>query len=591
MRRWITLGVVAAALNVGSVQGEAILSVGSITLAPDATGSVVVSGNIAGESTFAYTIIVTLVPQAGTTGTVAFTPAPPADITQVGDSWPGVGTFDGFDTDNGGSATLNASVDDNGTFLPGPTTYVGPLTDFPIQVSGDAAGVWDVLLTSEIFGESSWAGLPTTLITGTITIEAAACPGSGNGDTNGDLSVDGRDISLFVQQMLSPTGAPDAAFCASDLDGNNDVNPADVPLMVRALMGTGACCVAGGACQNDRTRDECESGGGVYGGDGSDCGTVTCPTGACCAADGVCTPDVTLGECDAANGTYQGNGTDCSITCPVLPLNDECDAAEAILGTGTFPFDNTEGTGGVVGVCSMGRDVWFCWTANADGLARIETCGQTSVDTKIAVYNDCGACPPAFDDLVVCGDDECGNQSSVLVEAVIGQSFLIRLGAALAQPGGTGNIVITSLGYSGSVDDCDDAPSSAAISGAGTFFFDNSAATSVGPDHAGCDFSGEAGIDRDVWFCWTAPCDGIVTVETCNLTTSDSKIAAYSNACGAPCPPTDGDLLDCDDDTCDQLRSVISFPATSGTTYLLRIGTFPNAQSQGGAFTITIGCS
>jgi hypothetical protein len=139
------------------------------------TAQLQVSGQNLGSPTIGVTILVELVPRAGSVGTVAFTPSPPTDIVQLGDPWDSTGTFSAFDTDEPGfGASLNGSVDDNGTFVPGAVMYDGLLSGFPVSASSDAGGVWDVLLTTAA-GDSGWEGVPdTTLNTGTITVPASS---------------------------------------------------------------------------------------------------------------------------------------------------------------------------------------------------------------------------------------------------------------------------------------------------------------------------------------------------------------------------------------------------------------------------------
>lgn len=133
----------------------------------------VVHGHIDGDSTFGVTVMAQILPRAGNTGTVVFTPAPPTDIVQLGDPWEGVGTFDAYDTDAPGFdwffSTLNGSVDDNGGFTPSPVIFDGALTGFPIVASEDASGIWDVVLSTDP-GASGWEDLVTTLTPGTITV-------------------------------------------------------------------------------------------------------------------------------------------------------------------------------------------------------------------------------------------------------------------------------------------------------------------------------------------------------------------------------------------------------------------------------------
>lgn len=115
--------------------------------------------------------------------------------------------------------------------------------------------------------------------------------------------------------------------------------------------------------------------------------------------------------------------------------------------------------------------------------------------------------------------------------------------------------------------------------GEGTYRFNTTAATQDGP--ADCSDGGDPNIDHDVWFCWTATCDGVVTIETCDLTSVDTKIAVYD---GCDCPPTT--LLACNDDACGD-QSSVSFSAVYNGQYLIRIGTPPGAAGGEGHFLIS----
>jgi hypothetical protein len=139
-----------------------------------------------------------------------------------------------------------------------------------------------------------------------------------------------------------------------------------------------------------------------------------------------------------------------------------------------------------------------------------------------------------------------------------------------------------------SSDQCDDAMP---IAGAATFSFDTTNATTDGPPHVACrETSTENQIAKDVWYCWTASCTDTVYVRTCGQTDIDTRIAVYD---GCTCPPTDGNLLDCNDDACGQgagLQSVALFHAAAGKNYLIRLGSYPLAQPPAGTGSFTITC-
>ena len=149
-----------------------------------------------------------------------------------------------------------------------------------------------------------------------------------------------------------------------------------------------------------------------------------------------------------------------------------------------------------------------------------------------------------------------------------------------------GFVLTSSVCLSHAVDagtvDSDSCTDSVPLVGTGTFAFDNTLATQDGPTHAACTEFDQPEIDHDVWFCWTADCTGDVTVETCDQTSVDTKIAAYD---GCTCPPSDAALLDCADSGC-SLQSSVSFSAVSGNSYLVRVGTAPNASGGSGSFAV-----
>jgi hypothetical protein len=136
----------------------------------------------------------------------------------------------------------------------------------------------------------------------------------------------------------------------------------------------------------------------------------------------------------------------------VPPPNDACSNAQAITGSGPFSWDLTEATTGPNGFfaqnCDAGvgisKDVWFCWTATCNGLVEFSTCGQTTVDTKIRIYQGC-TCPGDVGQPICCSDNDCEKQTKVVCDVVCGETYLIQLGAAGNAPGGPGTLTITCL--------------------------------------------------------------------------------------------------------------------------------------------------
>ena len=115
----------------------------------------------------------------------------------------------------------------------------------------------------------------------------------------------------------------------------------------------------------------------------------------------------------------------------------------------------------------------------------------------------------------------------------------------------------------------DDCLTAQVITGFGQFAYDNRGATSGGEGAASCVTPTE-----DVWFSWSAPCTGDVTVSTCLLNATDDAFAVYQ---GSNC----GDLtveVACDDDGCGVVggQSTFTFAVTQNTNYLIRMGTWGN---------------
>lgn len=64
------------------------------------------------------------------------------------------------------------------------------------------------------------------------------CTSPGNGDVNGDGSVNGLDIAGFVDLVLnSPNGPATPAFCAANILNDSSINLTDVDLFVTSLVG------------------------------------------------------------------------------------------------------------------------------------------------------------------------------------------------------------------------------------------------------------------------------------------------------------------------------------------------------------------
>jgi hypothetical protein len=292
-------------------------------------------------------------------------------------------------------------------------------------------------------------------------------------------------------------------------------------------------------------------------------------------------PGATAGTGTFTNGISQYLGS------------DDCSGADPIFGTGTYFYQIAGSTTGPEGqneaLCAsvatapgIENDKWFNWRAPADGVVRVKTCGNYSLDTKMAVYAGAN-CPtgPAL----ACNDDAChAYRSKVFFAAVSGEVYAIQIGTP---PGGSAifGYFDVSIAPTGKGEDvCSDA---SPIFGQGTFEFDNSSATQgpLAQNDPGCDLFGSRNIAHDVWFEWSCYDYGLATISTCGGTTVDTKIAAWPDNPNGACFGPWG-IYDCDDDNCG-LQSSLTFAVEPGI-YILQIGSSPGAPGGVGTFDIAV---
>ncbi len=289
------------------------------------------------------------------------------------------------------------------------------------------------------------------------------------------------------------------------------------------------------------------------------------------------------------------------------PSNDDCTSPIRI-EDGKTDFDTTGATGNelLVEDCGsgeftdIGADIWFEYSASCSGTLTVSLCGS-SYDTKLAVYAGCVECPPT-DPPLECDDDEgCIPQSEVVLSVVAQDCYTIRVGG-FGSAQGVGTMTITcelpppptaaccnnnvctgtmteaactdasGTWFAGEQcpafscpieplpnDECDGAlPVSSGVPVSG------STVGATGTDFTLCGMDEDGFFDdtKDVWYSWTADCDGVATFSLCG-SSFDTTLAIY-DACS-------GNELICNDDDCELTRSRLTYEVTSGTTYFIRV--------------------
>ncbi|MCH7849966.1 MAG: hypothetical protein IIB53_16590 [Planctomycetes bacterium] len=137
------------------------------------------------------------------------------------------------------------------------------------------------------------------------------------------------------------------------------------------------------------------------------------------------------------------------------PTNDDCANATVLNVNDSLTFSTvlatTDGLPSAAcnfnGLTDIGNDVWYRFTVPEDSSYIVSLC-DSSFDTKVAIYEDCGVCPPT-NDPIACNDDFCDVQSQVVFDGTANQCFLIRIGNPAAPPaagsGGSGRVILSRL--------------------------------------------------------------------------------------------------------------------------------------------------
>ncbi|MFN0058726.1 MAG: proprotein convertase P-domain-containing protein [Planctomycetota bacterium] len=258
-----------------------------------------------------------------------------------------------------------------------------------------------------------------------------------------------------------------------------------------------------------------------------------------------------------------------STTAIAQPANDSCEQAIAI-ANGVHGFSTVNATFvGAPPCASMGSDIWYLYTALADGVVQVSTCGQVDYDSALAVYPN-APCLPAAGTLLNCNDDTsgCGVASYITFDVIGGQTYLLQLGGWEGAQG-AGTFTISTATPPGS----DSCATPTAIT-EGNHNYSTAGATTDGPAPCG-------NMGSDIWYSYTASVTGEAQITTCGAANYDSVIAVYPSGVG--CPPAVGLAITCNDDTggvCG-LPATVNFAVTQGTSYLVQVGGYNGSQGIG----------
>jgi len=265
-----------------------------------------------------------------------------------------------------------------------------------------------------------------------------------------------------------------------------------------------------------------------------------------------------------------------NITCTLggQPSNDECSYAEQVYFGDSVDFDTTYATIDGPELCLTSPNVWYTYSAAYTGDLTVSAISHGSFDVRVAVY-DGSDCSPSSSSMIGC-DDDFGTEPDARVTflAIAGHDYLIEVGGYNEEEMGHGTLTVGSgtTPPSSSNDECQNAKP---ISNVTNLPFSTEDATFDG--------LGVCMSSPNVWYCYTALCNGDVTVSLLG-SNFDTMLAVYE---GCSCYPTSSRLIECNDDFESSYQSQLTFTATAGNQYLIEVGGYGSDTGNG---VLTISC-
>jgi hypothetical protein len=265
-------------------------------------------------------------------------------------------------------------------------------------------------------------------------------------DIGGGFSLDGNGNG--IPDECDGAAGFQCNTCYGDADGDEFVNLLDAPLYIDDLLG-------------DPDFEECMDANEDGSVDSQDLQDYIDKT---LANDGLGTPCAGVPGCSIpstapCNQPHPEPGCDdpvlCDAVCRIDPfccdffgqwdslcavIADDENGLQGDHPAGCIPFPSPVGT--AVGTttdnafseflpsCGPGVPApaeWYCWVAPCDGIARIDTCGDTFFDTVLAVYDPVGPTELACNDDSFCGESLSVGVSEVQVPVAAGQELLIQV--------------------------------------------------------------------------------------------------------------------------------------------------------------------
>ncbi len=282
------------------------------------------------------------------------------------------------------------------------------------------------------------------------------------------------------------------------------------------------------------------------------------------------------------------------------PANDVCANATVIPGNVVVynpSLLNT--TGATNSPCEPGEpcesggvgtsnSVWYSYTPNLDGSVEINTFGS-NYNTVLSVWPGCGGGSPPFCIFLTslaCSDDAFfGTQSQLFMNVTAGVTYRIKVSDY--NPSDGGGLLDFNLTWFPANDVCDNAIPIPGVLYDPAPYSTTSAGTETCEAQETCELN-NVGVSNTVWYSYTAPCDGVISLNT-NGSTYDTVLSVWDK-CGFfyavdfPCNFGEPNPVEigCDDDSGTGLQSqILNLPVVGGEEYRIKVSDY-NTTSGGG---------
>lgn len=244
------------------------------------------------------------------------------------------------------------------------------------------------------------------------------------------------------------------------------------------------------------------------------------------------------------------------------PANDDYLNAIALAGSSANGTANSAGATAESGEPShyanpAEKSVWWTWTASQSGPVRIST-ASSAFDTVLAVYSGTSL----YSLLETASNDDANGtrQSAVEFEAVLGKTYRI---AVDGYEGDSGAVVLEVTQSDAPLND--NFANAQALNTAGYDFASASGSSRKATAESGEPAHARSNASRSLWWTWTAPHSGSVTIDTAG-SSFDTVLAVYTgttmNSLAA---------VASNDDFGSENTSSVTFQAVGGTTYRIAL--------------------